>query len=63
MSVERTDRDGLLRACEQTVEALISAASQRDKTAEVHSQRVTRNSSGCVRENCFVCHLVSSPIV
>lgn len=42
MGVERTDRGGLQRAYEQTIDALISAAAQRDKTAEGHSQRVTR---------------------
>jgi HD-GYP domain-containing protein (c-di-GMP phosphodiesterase class II) len=42
MDVERTDRGGLHRVYEQTVEALIAAAGQRDKTAEGHSRRVTR---------------------
>lgn len=42
MDVERTDRSGLHRIYEQTVEALVAAAGQRDKTAEGHSRRVTR---------------------
>lgn len=42
MDVERTDRGGLHRMYEQTVEALVAAAGQRDKTAEGHSRRVTR---------------------
>lgn len=42
MGVERTDRGGLQHAYEQTIDALISAAAERDKTAEGHSQRVTR---------------------
>ncbi len=42
MDVERTDRGGLHRVYEQTVEALVAAAGQRDKTAEGHSRRVTR---------------------
>jgi HD-GYP domain-containing protein (c-di-GMP phosphodiesterase class II) len=42
MDVERTDRSGLHRMYEQTVEALVAAAGQRDKTAEGHSRRVTR---------------------
>ncbi len=44
MDVERTDRGGLHRVYEQTVEALVAAAGQRDKTAEGHSRRVTRYS-------------------
>ena len=42
MGVERTDRGGLRRACEQTIDALVTAVGQRDKTAEGHSHRVTR---------------------
>lgn len=42
MGVERTDRDGTQRMYEQTVEALVAAVGQRDKTAEGHSQRVCR---------------------
>lgn len=42
MDVERTDRGGLHRMYEQTVDALVAAAGQRDKTAEGHSRRVTR---------------------
>ena len=42
MDVERTDRGGLHRIYEQTVDALVAAAGQRDKTAEGHSRRVTR---------------------
>lgn len=42
MDVERTDRSGLHTMFEQTVEALVAAAGQRDKTAEGHSRRVTR---------------------
>lgn len=42
MDVERTDRSGLHRIYDQTVEALVAAAGQRDKTAEGHSRRVTR---------------------
>jgi len=42
MSVERTDRSGLHRVYEQTIDALVAAAGQRDKTAEGHSRRVTR---------------------
>ncbi len=42
MGVERVDRGGLHRVYEQAMNALISAASQRDRTAEGHSQRVTR---------------------
>jgi HD-GYP domain-containing protein (c-di-GMP phosphodiesterase class II) len=42
MDVERTDRGGLRNMFEQTVEALVAAAGQRDKTAEGHSRRVTR---------------------
>lgn len=42
MNMERTDRSGLSRVYDQTVEALVAAAGQRDKTAEGHSRRVTR---------------------
>ncbi len=42
MGVERTDRGQVQRAYEQTVDALVTAAGQRDRTAEGHSQRVTR---------------------
>lgn len=42
MDVERTDRGSLHRIYDQTVEALVAAAGQRDKTAEGHSRRVTR---------------------
>lgn len=50
MGVERADRDGLNRVYEQTIDALIAAASQRDKTAEGHSQRVTRYSLAIGKE-------------
>lgn len=49
MDVERTDRGGLHRMYEQTVEALVAAAGQRDKTAEGHSRRVTRYCSAIGR--------------
>ncbi len=42
MSVERADRSGLQRVYEQTIDALVTAAGQRDKTAEGHSRRVCR---------------------
>lgn len=42
MDVEHTDQSGLHRMYEQTVEALVAAAGERDKTAEGHSRRVTR---------------------
>ena len=42
MGIDRTNQQGLQRAYDQTVDALISAAGQRDKTAEGHSQRVAR---------------------
>jgi HD-GYP domain-containing protein (c-di-GMP phosphodiesterase class II) len=42
MSVERADRGGLQRVYEQTIDALVTAAGQRDKTAEGHSRRVCR---------------------
>jgi HD-GYP domain-containing protein (c-di-GMP phosphodiesterase class II) len=44
MSIERADRSGMQRLYEQAIGALVSAASQRDKTAEGHSYRVTRYS-------------------
>lgn len=44
MGVERTNQDQLRQVYEQTIDALIIAASQRDRTAEGHSQRVTRYS-------------------
>lgn len=42
MGVERADRGGLQRVYEQTIDALVTAAGQRDKTAEGHSRRVSR---------------------
>ncbi len=42
MGIERADRGGLQRVYQQTIDALIAAAGQRDRTAEGHSQRVTR---------------------
>lgn len=42
MSVERTDHGGLQRVYDQTVDALVAAVGQRDRTAEGHSRRVTR---------------------
>jgi len=42
MGVERADRGGLERVYEQAVSALVTAAGQRDGTAEAHSVRVTR---------------------
>jgi len=42
MSVDRADRGGVQRVFEQTIDALVAAAGQRDKSAEGHSQRVTR---------------------
>lgn len=50
MGVERAGRDELQHVYEQTIDALITAASQRDKTAEGHSQRVTRYSLAIGRE-------------
>jgi len=44
MGVERAGQGGLQRVYDQTVEALVAAAGQRDKTAEGHSRRVTRYS-------------------
>ncbi len=42
MGVERADRGGLQSLFEQTIDALITAAGQRDEMAEGHSQRVVR---------------------
>lgn len=42
MGVERADHGGLHRIYQQTVDALVAAAAQRDQTAEGHSQRVIR---------------------
>jgi len=42
MGVERADRGGLQRVYEQAIDALVTAAGQRDKTAEGHSRRVSR---------------------
>lgn len=42
MGVERADQGDLQRVYDQTVDALVAAAGQRDKTAEGHSQRVVR---------------------
>lgn len=42
MGVERAGQDSLHRVYEQAIGALVSAAGQRDKTAEGHSLRVTR---------------------
>jgi len=42
MGIERADRGGLQKVYQQTIDALIAAAGQRDRTAEGHSQRVTR---------------------
>lgn len=42
MGLERTDRDGTQRMYEQTINALVAAVGERDKTAEGHSQRVSR---------------------
>lgn len=44
MGIERAGRGGLHRVYEQTIDALVAAAGQRDKTAEGHSQRVARYS-------------------
>jgi HD-GYP domain-containing protein (c-di-GMP phosphodiesterase class II) len=44
MGVERAGHGGLQRVYDETVEALVAAAGQRDKTAEGHSRRVTRYS-------------------
>jgi len=46
MGVERADRGGMNRVFDQTINALIAAAGQRDKTAEGHSQRVARYAVG-----------------
>ncbi|MEN6357479.1 MAG: HD domain-containing phosphohydrolase [Armatimonadota bacterium] len=45
MGIERAGRGGLHRVYEQTIDALVAAAGQRDRTAEGHSQRVTRYSA------------------
>ncbi|MGB9620106.1 MAG: HD-GYP domain-containing protein [Armatimonadota bacterium] len=42
MSVERAARSGLERVYDQTIDALVTAAGQRDTTAEGHSRRVCR---------------------
>lgn len=42
MSLDRADHGGLRRVYQQTINALVAAAGQRDKTAEGHSERVTR---------------------
>jgi len=42
MGLERVNRDGSQRMYEQTVEALVAAVGERDKSAEGHSQRVRR---------------------
>ncbi|MFQ3549497.1 MAG: HD domain-containing phosphohydrolase [Armatimonadota bacterium] len=44
MSFEYIGQDDISRVYEQTVEALVAAAGQRDKNAEGHSQRVSRYS-------------------
>jgi len=44
MSLERADHGGLRHVYQQTINALVTAAGQRDKTAEGHSERVTRYS-------------------
>ena len=44
MSLERADHGGLRHVYQQTISALVAAAGQRDRTAEGHSQRVTRYS-------------------
>jgi len=49
MGIERADRSGLHRIYEQTIEALVAAAGQRDRTAEGHSQRVVRYCSAIGR--------------
>lgn len=46
MGVERKDCGGVHRVFDQTISALITAAGQRDKHAEGHSQRVSRYSVG-----------------
>ncbi|MHB9035188.1 MAG: HD-GYP domain-containing protein [Armatimonadota bacterium] len=42
MGIERANRSSLHQVYEQTIEALVAAAGQRDRTAEGHSRRVTR---------------------
>jgi len=42
MGVEHADRGGIHRLYQQTIDALVSAAGLRDRTAEGHSQRVCR---------------------
>lgn len=42
MSLDRADHGGLRHVYQQTISALVAAAGQRDKTAEGHSERVTR---------------------
>lgn len=49
MSLERADHGGLRHVYQQTISALVAAAGQRDKTAEGHSERVTRYSVGVGR--------------
>jgi HD-GYP domain-containing protein (c-di-GMP phosphodiesterase class II) len=44
MSLEHADHGGLRHVYQQTISALVTAAGQRDRTAEGHSQRVTRYS-------------------
>ena len=44
MSMEGINQSSLHRIYEQTVDALVAAAAQRDKTAEGHSKRVMRYS-------------------
>lgn len=49
MSLERADHGGLRHVYQQTISALVTAAGQRDGTAEGHSQRVTRYSVAVAR--------------
>lgn len=49
MSLERADHGGLRHVYQQTISALVTAAGQRDRTAEGHSHRVTRYSVGIGR--------------
>lgn len=44
MSVERANRGTLQHVYEQTIDALVAAAAQRDQGAEGHSRRVTQYS-------------------
>ena len=44
MSVERANRGTLQHVYEQTIDALVAAAAQRDQSAEGHSRRVTQYS-------------------